>query len=139
MNVTDSDPSHWKYISEGGATIVFSYIGPYHVNLSGLVLRLRKTGAGNTDDDDPSITFQYRCMERLIPSMHLPRLESVVVSRPWLEALSATHNHERPQSRREQASIDFSRTKAVLATDLVSGDTVSVEIKVISSSYPRFR
>ncbi|KAG8952194.1 Inositol-pentakisphosphate 2-kinase [Tulasnella sp. 419] len=41
-DVTLTSPEDWSYISEGGATIVFSYAGPNHPEFSGTVLRLRK-------------------------------------------------------------------------------------------------
>ncbi|QRV73133.1 inositol-pentakisphosphate 2-kinase [Ceratobasidium sp. AG-Ba] len=41
-NLSSTHPRHWKYISEGGATIVFSYRGPPHKVFSNSVLRLRK-------------------------------------------------------------------------------------------------
>ncbi|KAG9096090.1 Inositol-pentakisphosphate 2-kinase [Ceratobasidium sp. UAMH 11750] len=41
-NLSSTHPRHWKYISEGGATIVFSYRGPPHDVFSHSVVRLRK-------------------------------------------------------------------------------------------------
>ncbi|QRW16483.1 kinesin motor domain protein [Rhizoctonia solani] len=38
----NTSPKYWKYISEGGATIVFSYRGPPHEVFSHSVVRLRK-------------------------------------------------------------------------------------------------
>jgi inositol-pentakisphosphate 2-kinase len=149
--ITSTLPQHWKYVSEGGATIVFTYVGPPHPQYNGMVLRLRKSStpteytscdqAGEdqekTDEpDDPSIEFQKECVERLIPSGHLPRLESVHVDRDWLEALAALHEAERPDRRRENDHIDLNRTKAVLATDLVGGNWLAVEIKVRLSKLP---
>lgn len=139
IDVTATDVSHWKYISEGGATIVFSYAGDPNPALDGMVLRLRKISRqqsateGETDEeepDDPSISFQRSCMERLIPIAHLPRLESVKVSRSWLETMSLLHDKDRPEGRRNQGGIDTTRKKGVIATDLVGGQLVAVEIKV---------
>ncbi|KAG8745600.1 Inositol-pentakisphosphate 2-kinase [Ceratobasidium sp. 414] len=42
-NLSTTHPRHWKYISEGGATIVFSYRGPPHPAFSHSVVRLRKS------------------------------------------------------------------------------------------------
>ncbi|KAF8310583.1 hypothetical protein DL93DRAFT_2169626, partial [Clavulina sp. PMI_390] len=36
----------WRYVSEGGATIVFAYVGTPHQSLDGMVLRLRKAPLG---------------------------------------------------------------------------------------------
>lgn len=41
-DLSTTSPKHWKYISEGGATIVFSYRGPPHPVFSNSVVRLRK-------------------------------------------------------------------------------------------------
>ncbi|KAG5647307.1 hypothetical protein DXG03_000845 [Asterophora parasitica] len=140
-HVTNTLPDHWKYVSEGGATIVFSYFGPSNPQFDGTVLRLRKTLATsveessfveNTTDgeqDDPMLEFQHKCMERLIPVEHLPRLEPVHIDRTWLESLAALRDAERPEDRRRRDRIDVTRTKGILATDLVGGDWVAVEIK----------
>ncbi|KAG6814553.1 hypothetical protein H0H92_000081 [Tricholoma furcatifolium] len=139
IHATDTLPQHWRYVSEGGATIVFSYVGPQNNQFDGTVLRLRKaalsiSSSENTVNsqeelDDPMIEFQHKCMERLIPLEHLPRLESVHVARDWLESLISVHDAERPEERRAKDQIDLRRKKGVLATDLVGGDWLSVEIK----------
>lgn len=139
-SVGQSLPEHWKYVSEGGASIVFSYNGPSDPQLDGTVLRLRKTSRSvieHTQDepDDPMIGFQKQCMERLIPVQHLPRLTSVRVDRPWLDRLAALHDADRPDDRKEKDHIDLGRTKAVLATDLVGGNWLAVEIKVRLQTY----
>ncbi|KAL1744337.1 inositol-pentakisphosphate 2-kinase [Schizophyllum fasciatum] len=163
-DATETAPSDWKYVSEGGATIVFSYAGPPNPQFDGTVLRLRKCPApilhrvSSIQDavvqeepapmnpqappspavitveeleepDDPMIEYQARCMERLIPRVHLPRMESVRVERAWLERLRALKDAERPPERRAKDQIDVTRRKGVLATDLVGGDTIAVEIK----------
>jgi inositol-pentakisphosphate 2-kinase len=142
ISVTDTLPQEWRYLSEGGATIVFRYVGPPNPRFNDMVLRLRKSTERNTLDptgedqqkmdepDDPSIEFQKKCMERLLPSEHLPRLESAFVGYRWLKALATLHDAERPLERREKDHIDLSRTKGVLATDLVGNEWVAVEIKV---------
>ena len=48
ISVTDTSPQDWKYISEGGATIVFSYTGDNPL-FNGTVLRLRKTADPQSD------------------------------------------------------------------------------------------
>lgn len=42
LDISDTKLSDWKYVAEGGATIVFAYIGPQHPLFTGKVLRLRK-------------------------------------------------------------------------------------------------
>lgn len=140
-SVIDTLPQDWKYISEGGATIVFTYVGSPHPQYNGMVLRLRKStikrntssdqeDRGKEDElDNLSIEFQKKCIERLLPSEHLPRLESTDVDRGWLEALNTLHDAERPHERREKDHIDVTRKKAILATDLVGSEWLAVEIK----------
>ncbi|KAF8993577.1 inositol-pentakisphosphate 2-kinase [Hymenopellis radicata] len=145
FSVSSTLPSHWKYISEGGATIVFSYIGPPNAELDGTVLRLRKSGVqtpvleksqfglmdgGGEEPDDASIVFQEQCMERLIPLVHLPRLRSVRVDEAWLTEFARAHDVDRPLERSAVGGIDTSKNKAVLANDLVGGVALAVEIKV---------
>ncbi|KIM22257.1 hypothetical protein M408DRAFT_79282 [Serendipita vermifera MAFF 305830] len=139
---SQTDPSDWKYVSEGGATIVFSYVGPAHPVFTGTVLRIRKVpvqpGAdsavpeGEPDEeepDDPSIEFQNRITSLVVPLMHLPVMESVRVDREWLAKLSALVQNKRPELRRLKDTIDLGRKKAVIATDLVGGKGLAVEIK----------
>ena len=142
LDVTDTLTQHWSYISEGGASIVFSYCGPPNPDFDGTALRLRKIAHANRADaipstgldveepDDPSIVFQHEVIQQLVPPEHLPRLENVKVDRPWLEALKVLTEERRPPERRAKDAIDVSRTKAVLATDLVGGKTLAIEIKV---------
>ncbi|KAL0946824.1 hypothetical protein HGRIS_012993 [Hohenbuehelia grisea] len=133
--VSDTLPLEWKYISEGGATIVFSYEGPPDPRFDGMVLRLRKCAAGTEPEiqydepDDPMIEYQRKCMERLFPRAHLPRLCSAIVDEPWLRALAVAHESSRPADRRHTDHIDYSRTKAVLATDLIGSEGLAIEIK----------
>lgn len=42
LDISDTKLSDWKYVAEGGATIVFAYIGSQHPLFTGKVLRLRK-------------------------------------------------------------------------------------------------
>lgn len=107
----------------------------------GTVLRLRKVASlsidilsasldGHEELNDPMVEFQHAVMERLIPPEHLPRLTPVRVERAWLQALVNLRDLDRPQGRREVDRVDLSRTKAVVATDLVGGSGIAVEIKV---------
>ncbi|KAF8965222.1 inositol-pentakisphosphate 2-kinase [Flammula alnicola] len=139
-DILQTKPSDWEYVSEGGATIVFSYTGPSHPDFDGRVLRLRKSvallqslkrKAQPTEDepDDPTIEYQTRCMQRLIPPEHLPRLQSLQLHRSWLEELVELHNTARPEERRTKDEVDLKRKKGVLATDLVGGNWLAVEIK----------
>jgi inositol-pentakisphosphate 2-kinase len=142
--VNDTEPSDWRYVSEGATTIVFSYVGGRNFNFDGTVLRLRKIATQSRsplpdinelelqpdDPDNSSIEFQRSVITRLIPEQYLPRLECVRVDRAWLEELAALHEPCRPVERRQKDRIDVRRRKAVLATDLVGGNVLAVEIKV---------
>jgi len=140
--ILKTHPSDWKYVSEGGATIVLSYTGPSRIPFDGKVLRLRKSKRQHSkvvtfedsgldeEPDDQTIDFQLKCMARLIPPEHLPKLETILLDGQWLEELALLHDPHRPQSRREEDGIDLTRKKGVLATDLIGGNELSVEIKV---------
>jgi inositol-pentakisphosphate 2-kinase len=133
--ITETSPEDWNYVSEGGATIVFSYTGPPHSQFTGTVLRLKKTTTIRTDsesgDSERMISFQRNVVERLLPPEHLPRLETVELDKSWLEALAALCDGKRPQERRRKGQIDVSVRSSILATDLVGSSTLSVEIKVL--------
>ncbi|GJE89480.1 inositol-pentakisphosphate 2-kinase [Phanerochaete sordida] len=141
LDITVTSPRDWKYISEGGSSIVFSYVGPAHDSFGGTALRLRKALLSSPldspslvippvdDPDDPAIAFQHGVVARVLPEEYLPRLEAVQVSRAWLEELAVLAETQRPTERRAKDTIDLQRTRAVLATDLVGGRVVAVEIK----------
>lgn len=138
IHVKDTAVSDWKYISEGGSSIVFSYIGTAD-EFVGTALRLRKIENklpyselpdGEKEPDDPTILFQHHIIEKLVPTFHLPRLDSVHTDREWLEHLAKLSEEKRPTERRAKDRIDAGKKKAVLATDLVGGLGWAVEIKV---------
>lgn len=139
--ILQTKPSDWHYVSEGGATIVFSYKGPSHPDFEGTVLRLRKAPvfagghpssavSDEEEPDDPTIEFQTKCMRRLIPPEHLPRLESVWLDQSWLAELVRLQDGIRPETRRRKDQVDIKRKKGVLATDIVGGDWLAIEVKV---------
>ena len=140
LSISAALPNYWKYVSEGGASIVFSYCGPPNPDFDSTVLRLRKVPVDYQpsliaeplveEPDDPTIAFQHQIIQKLIPIVHLPRLESVEVNRGWLQELRDLSETERPAERRAIDTIDLIRRKAVLATDLVGGQALAVEIKV---------
>lgn len=144
VDVSLTSPADWKYISEGGSSIVFSYAGPASPYFTGTALRLRKTTTSDGDvdlpdlqdtpedeePDDPTIVFQQRVSQRLIPTECLPRLLSVKVTEPWLQELRDLSSEHRPEVRRAKDDIALKKTKAVLADDLVGGEGFVIEIKV---------
>jgi inositol-pentakisphosphate 2-kinase len=144
--ITETKPEDWKYVSEGGATIVFSYRGPYNVHFSGHVLRLRKVAgsSGAPDDvpldtdaeqpDDPMIAFQESIISKLVPSEFLPQLVVVLLDEGWLRSFVELRDADRPAERRQRDHIDIHRQKGVLATDLIGGTPIAIEIKVARGS-----
>ena len=142
LSVVDTSPSDWKYISEGGSSIVFSYVGTA-VEFIGTALRLRKVDNQSPyteladeeqEPDDPTILFQHRIIQKLVEPLYLPRLDSVQTNKEWLEHLARLSEERRPAERRAKDRIDAGKKKAVLATDLVGGLGWAVEIKVSYSS-----
>lgn len=141
-DVTTTSPSHWHYLSEGGASIVFAYRGPSNPHLDNMVLRLRKAPVNDphvhTDEelddepDDASIVFQERVISKLVPREYLPKMLVAKVGKEWLSALSerVKSSGVRPTSRQEVDDIDVRHRKAVLSNDLVGHDGLAVEIKV---------
>lgn len=137
----------WRYVSEGGATIVFSYTGA-ESDPGGMVLRLRKapvveiesiqppTNAQAEDSefsaepDDPTILFQSRVTSHLVPPAHLPRLVSCRVSHALLSSLSVLSNSLRPPERTRKDAIDTRKRRAVLATDLIGHDALSFAVEI---------
>ncbi|EMD38175.1 hypothetical protein CERSUDRAFT_152861 [Gelatoporia subvermispora B] len=143
VSVASTSPQDWRYIAEGGATMVFGYVGPAHPVFDGTALRLRKTVHGVRDvdpeessqgqdgegPDDPSVVFQNAVIARLVSREYLPRLEHVLVEKTWLEELDRISDERRPPKRRAVDKIDVTRKKAVLADNLIGGDGLVVEIK----------
>jgi len=137
--ITETKPEDWTYVSEGGATIVFSYRGPHNVQFSGHVLRLRKVPHGesnctpldtNTEQpDDTMVAFQANIISKLVPSEFLPSLVIVLLNEVWLRSLVVLRDGDRPGERRQTDQIDVRRNMGVLATDLIGGTPIAMEIK----------
>jgi inositol-pentakisphosphate 2-kinase len=138
--LSQTSPAQWKYISEGGATAVFSYNGPYHPIFTGKVLRLRKASLqrerhGTPDSDELTAAFQQKVVSRLLDPSYLPDLQVVSLRTDWVEAFSIHHEPARPLERRNTSMIDRSRCTAVLAPDLLSKLSCAVEVKVNNSIF----
>ena len=142
--LSETSPAVWKYVSEGGATIVFSYQGPCHPILTGRVLRLSKTpcqGVGTplrVSNDQPglAVEFQQKIISRLLHPSHLVNLQVVALESRWVEAFAIYHESSRPQERRSTSNIDRTNYTGLLAPDLISGLSCVVEIKVNNDYYP---
>ena len=157
LDVTCTSPEDWNYISEGGATIVLSYQGTYHSDLTGRVLRLPKARrstssvenpTSNTQDgysheaDFPSESgqkrdvfsaklFQDEVIAKYLSPRYLPGLRLASTNKDWLRRLSRVVESFRPSERREVDGIACEQqNRAFLATDLVGKDGLAIEIKV---------
>jgi inositol-pentakisphosphate 2-kinase len=140
IHLSETKPSDWKYIAEGGSTLVLAYDGDQSSSkFTQQVLRLRKSDIHVvfeespefwSEPDDPIIQFQAEVVEKLLPYDCLPHFRVVTVDRSWLEKLAELVEPHRPEARRKKDQIDLTRHKAVLATDLIGGHGWSVEIKV---------
>ena len=141
--LSQTSPTQWKYISEGGSTVVSSYSGPHHPILTGKVLRLRKAPREadgpfhSISDDGPdlSVVFQQTVISRLLDPSYLLDLRIIPLQAAWVEALSIHHEPFRPQERRRTSVVDCSRHTGVLAPDLIGGQSCAVEVKVSNNHY----
>lgn len=52
LYITDTSPQDWRLISEGGSSIVFSYVGPPNTLFDKTALRLRKGPAAAHEDPE---------------------------------------------------------------------------------------
>ncbi|GJJ12323.1 hypothetical protein Clacol_006564 [Clathrus columnatus] len=142
FDLTQTNPKDdWSYLTEGGASVVFAYIGLQHSVCSGKVLRVRKTSrqdlAGpdlpeptdnpNEDIEDASVVFQKSIISQLLPEHYLPDTQSVRVTEEWLSQLAVYAEPFRPDIRK-QNSLDKNRRIAVLVTNLVVKG-LTIEIK----------
>ncbi len=70
QRLESTSPSDWKYLAEGGSTVVFTFNGEEHATFSGSVLRIRKSFqdklASAGDEDDRAIAFQQRAISKLL-------------------------------------------------------------------------
>lgn len=143
FDVTETDPRRdWSYLTEGGASVVFAYVGQQHPVCSGKALRVYKTwrqhlagpdlpGSPNVHgehNEDFLVAFQKSIISQLLPEKYLPDMQSVHVTNEWLFELAVRAEPFRPAVRK-QGVIDNSRKVAVLVTNLVDKG-LAVEIKV---------
>ncbi|KII88113.1 hypothetical protein PLICRDRAFT_698563 [Plicaturopsis crispa FD-325 SS-3] len=133
--LADTAPSDWRYVAEGGSTIVFSYIGAPHPRFSGTVLRMRKAPLDAPAEEATAVLdaaeFHRTVIERVVDPQWLTKLESVPLDREWVERFARVHDAsvERPGERRQAKVIDVACNTAVLSPDLVGSEKLAVEIK----------
>ncbi|KAG2355664.1 inositol-pentakisphosphate 2-kinase-domain-containing protein [Suillus spraguei] len=107
--ITETKPRDWIHVSEGTATIVFSYQGPHNVKFSDHVLRLRKVAHGSS--------------------------HNMLLETNTKQSFVLLRNGDRPAERRRADQIDVRRSKGVLATDLIGGTSIAMEIKVVAKCH----
>jgi inositol-pentakisphosphate 2-kinase len=142
--LSETSPTEWKYISEGGATIVFSYQGPSHPILTGKVLRLSKAPHGGNrsslgvsyENSQLVVERQQKVISRLLNPSYLVDLQVVPLEAQWIETFAIYHESSRPQERKSISIINCASRTGVLAPDLIGGLSCAVEIKVNRYYHP---
>lgn len=135
IDLSDTNSSDWRYLAEGGATMVFSYTGPSHPVYSAMVLRARKRiftsqyGLMQVHEDN-NFLFHRTVIMRILDSEFLPVLLPAHASRDWLFQLTESAEKWRPEERRAVNGLDPTNCSLTLATDLVGRQGLVVEIKV---------
>jgi inositol-pentakisphosphate 2-kinase len=138
VDITTTRPKDWKYVAEGGASLVVRYVGPPSATLSSRVLRVRKrpiaTSVKSTTlsegIEQEILNFQADIVSSILPHGCIPILHPAIVDPTWLEELAARTELMRPLARREVDCIDVSRPYAIVAPNLIGEMGVTVEIKV---------
>lgn len=140
------EPTHWAYLAEGGANIIYRYTGPPEwpfVNTLGngqsIVLRVKKEVPEPDAHVVPYPDDLENVIAHLLPTSSLPVLRKIPVDdqlRTFLQTLVHQSEQVRPSSRRTKSNIDLSAPFIWAMPDLsrssVPGSFV-VEIKVCTS------
>ncbi|EJU00170.1 hypothetical protein DACRYDRAFT_38216, partial [Dacryopinax primogenitus] len=140
LSLSQAHPSHWNYLAEGSSSLVCTYAGPSKV-FTRRVLRLRKTAVCRQPSTDSVLAsddtgsgestvraWQEEVIARLLPRDALPQLDLVTVDPDSLRALEAALSNQ-SRHRRPNDRLDLVARSAVLAQDVVSGESIAVEIK----------
>ena len=141
LSVTSTLVTHWKYLNEGGASLVLAYTGPSDIRFDNSILRLRKSPIHPstphqpipTPADDPTVVFQAHVISPLLNSRYLPTLHIVALGPLWLSELARSIHDLRPKTRSDADQIDLTRASGVLATNVIGTTGIAVEIKVLPS------
>jgi len=136
----------WTYIAEGGDTMVLAYTGQPRADLDRTVLRLKKLRRNPTmlpdgsgpyapepvTDDNFTLRYQHEIIERLLPTKLLPRYGTAQVTPQWLASVNDAMENKRPAQRLIDDYISLRQSRGLLATNLIAGNGVVVELKVRS-------
>mgnify|MGYP002718871459 CR=1 FL=1 len=138
-SVKDTAPSEWRYRTEGGAHLIFTYAGS-SPSLSGRVLRIRKPTSPMDAHEAAGILWKEKLLPKLISSSLLLGSKAVDLDTEWVKTLLGEAEKARPESRRQGAkSLNDAVTGPVKAsimddtTAVGNSDTetiLSIEIKV---------
>ncbi|KZS90001.1 hypothetical protein SISNIDRAFT_458334 [Sistotremastrum niveocremeum HHB9708] len=135
LSLSDTVPSDWKYLNEGGRHIVFSYVGSPHVDFDNMVLRLRKINPdeqhtlASADNTEFTRQFHDQIISKLVPAQYLPEMHTVQLDPEWLGALARQTEPARPAVRAAKDQINVNAKHGIVCADLVGGKEWAVEIK----------
>ncbi|GAA5941843.1 inositol-pentakisphosphate 2-kinase [Sporobolomyces koalae] len=139
--LASTSPRDWRYVAEGGANLVLSYI-PLEQAYSNKVLRLRKRSkrTGLSVGGEPDARFSRDVVQPLLGSDHVTNLTRIRTESSWLVEMNRVldDTSARPRFRVEQDEIDHDSPYAIVAQDLIGGhNVVAFEIKPKWGFLPR--
>ena len=134
------NPEFWIYKVEGNANVVFTYVGPAHLQLTGYLLRVRKSChpkasgfvAKSLSAPDEK-RFQEQVVSPLLGEAYVAKIQLVKVSGGFLRQLAVLAHQARPRARLIK-DLDVTREHAYLVPDLSvwkdsNSPSVTIEIK----------
>lgn len=128
--------SDWAYLAEGGAHVVFRYVGD-EPSLQGRALRLQKVAKKGTPDIAVRLAWSDKLLPMIVPPPLLPETTPVALKEDWTRALVTPCETLRQSSRRAEGPldhiVDYSRPAQIMdnLTAPIPGEKVlSLEIKV---------
>ncbi|KAK1925792.1 inositol-pentakisphosphate 2-kinase, partial [Papiliotrema laurentii] len=117
-------PSDWRYRTEGGAHLIFTYAGS-SPSFSGRVLRIRKPTSPMDAHEAAGILWKEKLLPKLISSSLLLGSKAVDLDTEWVKTLLGEAEGARPRSRRQGAgSLSDAITGPVKAS--IMDDTTAV-------------
>ncbi|KAA1077948.1 Inositol-pentakisphosphate 2-kinase [Puccinia graminis f. sp. tritici] len=152
--VKSTEPADWKYIAEGAANLILAYhpalLETEERLLRGKSLRLTKTTSRSHPEDkektqeqiEPArskqisfFDFHHQILSEIISPDLLLQFDLISLDNQWLQGLATAVEPSRPSTKRDQSSIDTTRTHAIIMDNLAhqsdgsEQQIISVEIK----------
>lgn len=129
-----TNPDEWKYLAEGGAHIVFAYVGANPV-LRGKALRIRKSEKSSCVPQEVDRVWQDELLPKIVPADLLLRSETVDLPQEWLLRLMSQSQLARPEHRLFVESQKIGRASMMdnlqSLEGMAAGERVmAIEIKV---------